>query len=397
MEALRIMEHVRRLSADIGPRPLGSQANLAALDYVRGVLNRAGWHIDSLPCACPRWDGRAFLRRGGVAVPALANTWSPSCEVEADVIPVGTMDALKTADLAGRIALVHGSLIGGRGYGARRAFYVPDDQQAIADLLERKRPTAVLLAGLHPGCPERLIRDWLFPVPSATVLPDDAKALLSLPGPAGLRIESTSTPADFPSLVAAKPGGSYDRVVVMAHIDTQADTPGAMDNASGVAVLLALAERWAERDPGPTVELFVTNGEEVGGTGDAAWLTRNGSTMDGVVAAFNFDGLGQTLGTDTVAVLGGSAELEALVESARGGRADMIPVAPWFESDHAAFYYQGVPCVAFGSVAVDLVHMPGDTADWISGERLAAVADMAAAVVAGLAGKPAGWTRPAGG
>jgi Zn-dependent M28 family amino/carboxypeptidase len=49
---------------------------------------------------------------------------------------------------------------------------------------------------------------------------------------------------EFRNVIATRPGLLHpdQRVVVIAHFDTVADTPGADDNASGVALLLELAE-----------------------------------------------------------------------------------------------------------------------------------------------------------
>ena len=56
--------------------------------------------------------------------------------------------------------------------------------------------------------------------------------------------------AKLPSrnLVAELPGGQGEVVVLGAHYDTVADTQGANDNTSGLAVLLILAEELASRD-----------------------------------------------------------------------------------------------------------------------------------------------------
>jgi hypothetical protein len=50
--------------------------------------------------------------------------------------------------------------------------------------------------------------------------------------------------------------------IVMAHVDTTADAPGANDNASGVATLVVLAPRLRRIEPGCDVWLVATGAEE---------------------------------------------------------------------------------------------------------------------------------------
>jgi len=64
------------------------------------------------------------------------------------------------------------------------------------------------------------------------------------------------------NLIAERPGdGRW--IVACAHLDTLPHTPGANDIASGVAVLLHLAEHFRDVPlPGPGLRLVITTGEE---------------------------------------------------------------------------------------------------------------------------------------
>jgi len=68
----------------------------------------------------------------------------------------------------------------------------------------------------------------------------------------------------FENIVATKTGAAPDRprVLVGAHFDSCAGTPGADDNASGVAALLEVARMLAPRPLEPTVEFVGFNLEE---------------------------------------------------------------------------------------------------------------------------------------
>lgn len=73
------------------------------------------------------------------------------------------------------------------------------------------------------------------------------------------------------NLIARHPGAAPGpAVVVGAHLDTVRDSPGADDNASGVAALLEVGHLLAQLDPPPPVVLAVFDLEELGLVGAAA-------------------------------------------------------------------------------------------------------------------------------
>lgn len=84
---------------------------------------------------------------------------------------------------------------------------------------------------------------------------------------AGLRTERQSfrhQGTSYNNVVATLPGHDSERpwLLVGAHFDTVADTPGADDNASGVAVLLEVARHAALLEPRRTVQFVGFNLEE---------------------------------------------------------------------------------------------------------------------------------------
>lgn len=389
------MRHLEHLCARIGPRPLGSRENLAAAEYIRQSFAALGLAVEEQAIDCPLWEALdTRLELDGEPLGALANTWSPPCDVTAPAVALGTAAELEAAALAGQIAILYGELTKEHGHGARRAFYWPEESQRLYRLLEEKRPAATLTISPKPGCPERLIRDWEFPLPSATVMPEAGMRLLQgLGRPLRLRIATRQSPGRFANVVAHKAGRRPERILLLAHFDTQADTPGAADNASGVAVLLALAERLAGADLPCSLEWLAVNGEEVGGAGDAVYLQQQGDSLGQVLAAINVDGVGEALSPTSLTVMGGSAELEELAWALKDRYPAVLRIEPWYASDHAAFFFQGVPCIPISSVGLDNLHMPSDTAEWISPARLAEAVELVAGLITALADKAPAWCR----
>ncbi|MGD2145243.1 MAG: M28 family peptidase [Anaerolineae bacterium] len=401
---LTALGHLEHLCLQIGPRPIGSRGNLAAADYVRRVLQDRGLAVALQEFSCPLWEERetrveldgSDLRRGAPDSPLVtANDFSHPCDVTARTVALGTLAELEQADLSGRIGLLCGELTTGTGIGARSAVYFPEHHQRIIQVLERKRPAALITIHAKIGSLERLIRDPDFAIPSATVPAEVGLTLLRhADRPVHLTIDSHRTPARFSNVVATRSGRRSTRIALLAHFDTTNNTPGAVDNASGVAVLLALAELFAHKDLSVSLEWLVVNGEENGGLGAAAYLHEREDTMDQTLAVINVDGVGQRVGANTITVMGASQPFQDQVRALHQAYPGVIWAAPWYESDHSAFLWRGVPCVPLSSVGVaNIGHLPADKAEWISPAKLGEVVSLVADVIHALRDRSPAWCR----
>ncbi|NMA89313.1 MAG: Zn-dependent exopeptidase M28, partial [Methanoculleus bourgensis] len=85
--------------------------------------------------------------------------------------------------------------------------------------------------------------------------------------------------------------GATDRIVVIsAHYDTAVpETPGADDNAAGVATMLEVARILNATPLNRTVYFIAFGGEETGLEGSRRWLADNPDLHDRIVAAINLD------------------------------------------------------------------------------------------------------------
>ncbi|MDY6877671.1 MAG: M28 family peptidase [Chloroflexota bacterium] len=392
----KAMRHLEHLCVEIGPRPVGSKENQAAADYIQRVFEANGLEVEVQEFPCPLWkDKETRLELGGERLIAAANAFSPPCDVTAPPVAVGTVAELEAAILSGRIGVLYGDLTKGTGLGARSAVYYPERDQKIVGLLEEKQPAALITVHSKIGSLERLIRDWEFPIPSATVPAEVGLTLLRHGGPTlRLRIDSHQSPGHFCNVVATRAGDGRRRVALLAHFDTVHESPGAIDNGSGVATLLALAESLAERDLPVGVEWIAVNGEESGGLGDAEYLRRREGDLEQILALINVDGVGQQVGANTITMLGASQSFQDQVRKMHERYPSVVWVDPWYESDHSAFYWRGVPCVPFSSVGVANVgHLPTDTIEWIGPAKLSEVVMLTADIVESLLDKSPDWYR----
>lgn len=391
----RAMEHLTHLSVKIGPRPVGSKRNRAAVNYVHDVFEACGLAVEMQAFPCPVWEEQdTRLEVDGETVEARANVFSLPCDITAPAVAIGTLAELENAGLGGQIGILHGSLTQ-YGLSARNGIYVPERDRKIMEMLERKKPAALVTVNPKVGCLERVIVDGAFSVPSVTVPAEVGLTLLKRSDPAlHLGIETQRAPGQAYNVVGKQAGQKREHIVPCAHLDTKLDTPGAFDNASGVAIMLALAESWADQDLSTSIEWVAFNGEEMGGLGDVAYWSQRKDEIGQMLAVINVDGAGQILGTNSIAVMACSQSFQNQVAELHKRYPGVWWSDPWMASNHGAFLSRGVPSVAFSAVGVaDVLHRPTDTIEWISPAKLGEVASLIANLVEILQDKPLDWVR----
>lgn len=382
--AARIAAHVSELAGEIGARPGGSAAGAAAIAYLVKALAGAGWSVEQQWFPCPAWtDGGTDLRLEGEALTAVTNPFSPPGTARGAVVAAGTRAELAAQELHGRIVLLYGELLTGP-LSPKEWFLISEQEQALIDLLESAQPAALLCAQRFGAGLEPLIEDAALPIPSATVSAEAARTLLRRrQAELTLTIRSSSAAGQTANVVA-RAGTGQARVVLCAHHDTKFGTPGALDNAGGTAVLLALAELLRPADYPFALELVSFANEEYLPLGDDEYLRRQGGDdLSGVLACLNIDGAGLVTAPDSITALSAGAELTAALQEVAADYNDIVWAEPWPESNHSTFAMRGVPSVACtSSDRTKLAHRPEDKPAWVDAARLARLARLLLRVLA---------------
>lgn len=393
-----IRRHLQKLCAEIGPRPIGSRGNFEAAAYIREALYAAGFEVSEQRIDCPAWQHLdTALSMKGERLPAVANIFSSACDVTAPLIALGTLHELEAADITGRVVVMCGDLSKEPLIPKYCTLYNSDRDQAIHRLLDEKRPAALLMVNLQPGGTAHLVEDWNMTLPSATVPAEVGRTLLQhLQETVHLKIEAVTAPSSSVNLIAHKPGRRAEHLVLCAHYDTKLNTPGALDNGAGVATLLALAEQLAPADLDLGLEFVAFTGEEYSnGEPDGEYIRLKGDELSRVFAAINFDGVGYAIGANTITMMSHSPAFQAQVEALTARWPSVVWVEPWPQSNHSTFAWRGVPAIAFSSIgAFGLAHLPIDTIEWVSVDKLLEVAALVAEVITAIQDKPIEWSRP---
>ena len=382
----RIEEHLAALVRWPGGRPVGSPANHAAESTIADTLRAAGYEVEQQGFDCVDWrlDG-VDLWVGDGPLPVTANPYSPPVDVTAPLAPVANLAELAAADLTGRIALLHGALAAEPLFPRNYPFFTYEEHQRIADLLEQKGARAVIAVSPMHANPAPIIEDGDFRLPSVTVGAHVGAVLLLAESAAiTLRLRSVARPGRAANVIGRRAHPSRDKLVLSAHFDTKPGTPGALDNAAGVATLLALAERLAAAEPPTNLEFVFFNGEDhYAAPGEVAYVAGCGGEFGRIALVINVDGVGLRDAPTTVAFFNCPEAWAEATRATMRRRVGIEETEPWPQGDHSIFAMQGIPCIALTSGGIhslidSLIHTPHDTLDRLDPARLAGTVDLLA-------------------
>lgn len=391
-----IPDHIDTLVNQIGCRMAGTPGNLMAAKYIQQVMERSSLLVEVQAFDCPAWDCvECSLTLAGKDLMVLVNPFTPSCDVEGIPQMVCTLAELEVAEITGKIVLLYGdlshSIISGKSW-----FLIEERDKQIIGLLEQKQPAAILAVQANPASINRIFEDWEFHLPSVTVPVESALAILTNPQlPVHLKIKSEEKSGKTANVVGRLPGKRPEWITLMAHYDTKIDTPGACDNGTGVAALLALAEYFGRHRPEVGLEFVAFTNEEYLPIGDDEYLRLAGDDyFQQVKLAVNFDGVGFIADATTVAIYSSSTEFIQLVQNMKLNLPSIQWVDPWLESNHSTFTFRGVPGLAFSSRAADFfAHQWNDSTRWVSPEKIAEAVDLTIQVVQAVQNKSLTWLR----
>ncbi len=367
------LEHVRELSAGIGIRAAGTDAERQAADYIRGELASYGYDTSLQPFSFDAYeevsasvDMTAPEER---SVPAQALEFSRSGTVEGDLINAGRGRQVEfPAGTSGKMALVQRGDI---------TFHEKVANAAAAGA------TAVIVYNNLAG-PFRGVMRQPGDIPAVSISLEDGQALLGLlaagPVTARVTVEGRTAQASSQNVIAEPPDGKC-RVVAGGHYDSVPDGPGANDNASGTAVVIEMARVLASDGEFADVCFVLFGSEEIGLVGSSHYVASlSAAEVEGVEGMLNFD----MLSTGDTWPLEGSDEMVAIAsrEAERLGlpheKGDLPPGAG---SDHTPFIDAGIPAVIFNCFCDAHYHTADDRIDFVEQDRLGEAGAMGLGII----------------
>lgn len=322
-------------------------------------------------------ENGSTLTVDGQDIPTAPAPFSLPCSVQGELLCIRSLEELRNAPAAGKIVVLCGELAAEPLMPKSFVFWNPDEHRETISLLERGGAKAVLTLSLSPEQFVPVIEDGDFQVPCAVILPKHLPLLKS-----GLSVSLTLNTKRHSAKAAnilAVYGSGRQKVCVSAHIDTRPGTPGALDNASGVAVLLALAEHLSGQELPYRIEFVLFNGEDYYSTpGEMMYLSSYLSSPKEYICAFNLDGVGAKGQSTAYSFYECPQNLMSCISGCAADLDGFEQIEPWPQGDHTLFSFSGVPAVSVTSgnifgLAERILHTEHDTPDLIDTNKLEAL------------------------
>ena len=198
------------------------------------------------------------------------------------------------------------------------------------------------------------------------------------------------------NIFAEIPGTSKDAGIVLvgAHRDTAPNVSGAIDNASGVAILLELARAFADSPMKPTLQFVVWGAEKAGMAGSRHAISHmSQSELDRLICTISIDGVG-TWGAVDHCFIAGSEAIANRTRDVYGSSAIDVSQG-YFGSDSEMFAMHGVPGFSFGQIgpALGLLHTTNDELAMIDPDALGRCARFVQQLIGDIGCNPAEWSE----
>ena len=381
-------QYLQKLCVEISNRCVGSSGNRQATDFFTEKMNAFGFKTESPQFDCIDWShGEAHLIVDGEPYPAFVSPYSLKCEVSATLSVASTVEELESLEVTRNILLLQGEIAKEQLMPKNFTFYNPDHHKHIISLLERKDPLAIISAtsrdpdlagGIYPF---PLIEDRDFDIPSVYMTEEVGKSLAQHQDQVVfLRFEAERVPSIGYNVIARKGRLSSRRIVIFAHIDAKIGTPGALDNASGVIVLLLLAELLQDQTPSLIFELVALNGEDYySAPGEVHYLKNNPNKLQDVHLGINFDGAGYLEGDTAYSLYDCPPEIAGKIHNSFPRQEGFIEGEQWFQSDHSLFIMNNRPALAitsenFTHLSTYITHTAKDAPELVDPAKLVMIA-----------------------
>jgi aminopeptidase YwaD len=384
-------KYLQRLCLEIPNRCVGSKGNRAAAEIFAAGVASFGFQTTCPEFDCIDWTNQgAHLAVNHEPFDAFVSPYSLGCHLRAPLAVVSTVEELATVEAVNKIILMRGNIAKEQLMPKSFPFYNPDEHKRIIRLLETKAPLAIIAAtsrnpelagGLYPF---PLIEDGDFDIPSVYMTEEDGNRLIIHAGKEiSLDIRANRIPAKGCNVIARKVADSGRRVVLCAHIDTHNSkdgTPGTLDNATGVVVLLLLAELLEIYNGHLGIEIVALNGEEhYSSPGEVQYLERNQGRLNEILLNINPDLVGYYQGNTAYSLYDCPDDLVRAIRKAFFMQKDLIEGEQWYQGDHMIFTQNQIPALAitsghFMELLTHIAHTARDRPELVDCSKLTHVA-----------------------
>lgn len=187
---------------------------------------------------------------------------------------------------------------------------------------------------------------------------------------AHLTIDSHKASAKSCQIVALKKAKkSAGKIVIGAYMDTKYNAPGALDNSTGVAVLLQVAE--VLKSTTYDIEIVPFNSEEFyGACGELEYLKLIDNEKDRIKLMINIDSPCHKGAEIAISFHNLNDSISEIINCTMSKSQKIVKGKEWYAGDHVPFILRGIPYLVVTSSdlfsgALEYTHKSKDTLDTI--------------------------------
>jgi aminopeptidase YwaD len=351
-------QYLNKLCCDITERCVGSEGNRQATYFVEKEFCSLGWKTEMPAFDTIDWKEKgAILKTGGMNFEVLAGPYSLGFNGSGTLIPVSSVEELENCNANGKILLLFGDIAREQLMPKNFIFYNPENHKKIISLLEKSGARAIISAtgrnsDLAGGAyPFPLIEDGDFDIPYVYMTDVEGKKLSVFSGQT-VFLESSCEriPGKGYNVIASKGGDEAEKIVITAHVDAKKGTQGAIDNATGVIVLLLLADLLKDYSGKKAIELVAFNGEDYYAVpGQMNYIASKQADFKNILLNINIDGAGYLKGSSAFSLFDLPSGINETVQEIIRNNAEIEEGAKWPQGDHSIFLQFGIPALAVSS------------------------------------------------
>ncbi|MFW6265126.1 MAG: M28 family peptidase, partial [Bacillota bacterium] len=369
-----LKEVLEKICLEYGERLTGSKKNKEIANYAKSYFQKNGYNVELQRFSCIDWKEEGVeLYCNGEQLNAKASYYTNPCQLEAEYLALNSIEGLESSELEGRIAVLYGELTVEQLMPKSFSFYNPEHHQKIIRLLEEKNPAAIVTI-VQNGT--SIFEDGDFDIPSVYVSKELGEKVLNSRGKITLSIKAERIKSSGSNVIARINDDKKNKIVITAHLDTKYGTPGALDNGTGIAILLLLSKLIKADMINYCLELLLLNGEDYYSTpGQMVYLEESIIEDNNIFLAINCDGIGLKDSKTALAVMELEAEKELLVREILGEKENLELIEPWVQGDHMLFVMNQIPVVTLTSKDIfriidSVIHTEKDTLDLVDYNRV---------------------------
>lgn len=371
------------LKSIVKERPVGSITNNIILDVLEKEFLSAGYNIDSIPFDCVLWESdKSFIKIGGVEIDINVSPFSRPFEGSGEAIMIKSMEELQEKACQDKIVILYDEITKNPIQPKNYPFYYPEEHKSLISLLESKRPKAIIsFTGKHPMCglsPFYMFEDGNFQIPTAYISESaflEIKELMDKSLTATVCVKSKNQDVKSRQIIAYRRiKKSLGKIIICAHMDSKYNTPGTLDNAVGVVVLMQIMEKLKDTLSPYDIDFVPFNGEEYfGATSEVIYQEYISNRQENIVLVINIDSLCHVNSKTAISLYNMDKNMEESIENLMLKHRKIVRGANWYAGDHVPFMSNGIPCIAVTSSdlfdgALEFTHTQKDTLENIDFE-----------------------------